>query len=53
LLYVESDYWDAFGPLIRSYRDKLVLAAHWSSGPCSDLDFCRRTFARACPELSS
>jgi predicted aldo/keto reductase-like oxidoreductase len=44
LLYVESDYWDAFGPLIRSYRDKLVLAAHWGSGPRYDLDFCRRTF---------
>ena len=45
LLYVENDYWDAFGPLFRAYRDRLVLAAHWGSGPRYDLDFCRRTFA--------
>ena len=45
LLYVESDYWDAFGPLFRAYRDKLVLTAHWGSGPRYDLDFCQRTFA--------
>ena len=44
LLYVEDDYWDTFGPVFRTYRDKLVLAAHWASGPCYDLDFCRRTF---------
>jgi predicted aldo/keto reductase-like oxidoreductase len=45
LLYVEADYWDTFGPLFRAYRDKLVLAAHWGSGPRYDLDFCQRTFA--------
>ena len=45
LLYLEPDYWDAYGRLFRAYRDKLVLAAHWGSGPEYDLDFCRRTFA--------
>jgi uncharacterized protein len=44
LLYVEEDYWAEFGPLYRAYRDRLTLAAHWSSGPVWDLDFCRRTF---------
>lgn len=44
LLYVEDDYWDAFGSLFRSYRDRLVLAAHWGSGPRYDLDYCRHTF---------
>ncbi len=45
LLYLMPDYWEAFGSLFRAYRSKLVLAAHWGSGPEYDLDFCRRTFA--------
>ena len=45
LLYVESDYWEEFGPVLRPYRDHLVLAVHWGSGPRFDLDFCQRTFA--------
>ncbi len=45
LLYVEADYWETFGPLFRTYRDRLVLAAHWGSGPRYDLDFCQHTFA--------
>ena len=45
LLYVETDYWDTFGPLYRAYRDKLILAAHWGGGPRYDLDFCQHTFA--------
>jgi hypothetical protein len=44
LLYVEEDYWAAFGSVYRARRDKLVAAAHWSSGPVWDLDYCRRTF---------
>jgi predicted aldo/keto reductase-like oxidoreductase len=44
LLYVEEDYWAAFGPVLRPHRKSLVLAAHWGSGPEYDLDFCRRTF---------
>ncbi len=45
LLYTEPDYWDEFGPLFRRYREKLVLAAHWGSGPCYDMDYCQHTFA--------
>jgi predicted aldo/keto reductase-like oxidoreductase len=45
LLYVEPEYWDTFGPVYRAYRDHLVLAVHWSSGPRYDLDYCRETFA--------
>jgi hypothetical protein len=45
LLYVEPEYWEDFGSILRPYRDRLVLAAHWGSGPCYALDFCQRTFA--------
>ncbi|UCC65427.1 MAG: aldo/keto reductase [Anaerolineae bacterium] len=44
LLYVEPEYWADFGPVLRPYRNKLVLAAHWGSGPRFDLDYCQRTF---------
>jgi predicted aldo/keto reductase-like oxidoreductase len=44
LLYVEPEYWEEFGPVLRPHRDRLVLAAHWGSGPRYDLDFCRETF---------
>lgn len=44
LLYVEPEYWEEFGPILRPYRDRLVLAAHWGSGDCCELDFCQRTF---------
>jgi predicted aldo/keto reductase-like oxidoreductase len=53
LLYVETDYWDAFGPVFRTYRDKLVLAAHWGSGPRYDLDFCTSTFANILASVSN
>jgi predicted aldo/keto reductase-like oxidoreductase len=45
LLYVETEYWEAFGSLYRKYRDGLVLAAHWGSGPRYDLEYCQSTFA--------
>ena len=44
LLYIEPDYWEAFGPVYRAYRDHLVLAGHWGSGPRYDLDYCQSTF---------
>jgi predicted aldo/keto reductase-like oxidoreductase len=44
LLYVETDYWEAFGPLYRKFRDHLVLGAHWGAGQRYDLDYCRSTF---------
>jgi predicted aldo/keto reductase-like oxidoreductase len=40
---VDASFWDSIGPVLRSYRDKLVLAAHW--GPSDlyrDLDDCQR-----------
>ena len=45
LLHIRPDYWDLFGPVLRLYRDKLVLAAHWGGGPRYDMDYCQRTFA--------
>jgi predicted aldo/keto reductase-like oxidoreductase len=53
LLYVEADYWEKFGPLFRSYRDGLVLAAHWGSGPTYDLDFCQRTFGNMLSQVGN
>ena len=44
LLYVEPEYWEEFGPVYRRYRDHLVLAAHWGSGPRYDLEYCQSTF---------
>ena len=44
LLYVEPEYWESYGPILRPFREQLVLAAHWGSGPVYDLDFCQRTF---------
>ncbi|NIV40484.1 MAG: hypothetical protein GWN58_67115, partial [Anaerolineae bacterium] len=44
LLYVEPEYWEEFGSLYRKYRDHLVLAAHWASGPRYDLEYCQSTF---------
>jgi hypothetical protein len=41
---VEEDYWAEFGSLYCAYCDKLILAAHRSSGPAWDLDYCTRTF---------
>ena len=28
----DAEFWTSFGPVLRRYRDKLVLAAHWGSG---------------------
>jgi predicted aldo/keto reductase-like oxidoreductase len=44
LLYVEPDYWEQFGSVYRAYRDRLVVAAHWGSGPCHELAFSQRCF---------
>jgi predicted aldo/keto reductase-like oxidoreductase len=44
LLYVEAEYWEGFGSVYRSYRDKLVVAPHWGSGPCHELEFSRNCF---------
>jgi|GEM_PF-1052223 len=44
LLYVEPDYWDAFGSLFRKHRDDLVLAVHWGGGQRYDIEYCQDTF---------
>ena len=44
LLYVQPDYWDAFGSLFRKHRDDLVLAVHWGSGERYDIEYCQSTF---------
>ncbi len=53
LLYIEPDYWDTYGPLFRTYRDKLALAVHWGGGPRYDLDYCQRTFADVLSRLGN
>ena len=45
LLYVEPDYWEAFGPVLRPHREQLVLAAHWGGGSEYGIEYCKRTFA--------
>ena len=40
----DSGFWEHFGPALRPYRDKLVLAAHWGSGPRWEMDYCVRCF---------
>ena len=44
LLYIEPDYWEEFGPVLRPYREELILAAHWGGGPRYDLEYCQSTF---------
>ena len=44
LLYVEPDYWDAFGSLFRKHCDDLVLAVHWGAGERYDTEYCLSTF---------
>jgi len=39
--------WNGLGPLIREYREKLVLSCHWGIGYLYDLDSCKRTFPEA------
>jgi len=44
LLYIEPEYWENFRPILRPYRNKLVLAVHWGSGPRYDFSYCKDTF---------
>ncbi len=44
LLYIEPEYWEAFGSILRPYRQDLVVAAHWGGGVEYGVDYCRRTF---------
>lgn len=38
LLYTGADYWNAFGPILRPYREHMVLAAHWGTGVDAPVD---------------
>jgi predicted aldo/keto reductase-like oxidoreductase len=40
----DAGFWENFGPALRPYRDKLILAAHWGAGPRYDMDYCQRCF---------
>jgi len=53
LLYVEPDYWEDFAPVLRPYRDRFVLAAHWGSGRRYDLDYCRETFSNVLSKVGN
>jgi len=49
LLYADpkganAEFWTSFGPVLRRYREKLVLAAHWGSGGDEGVDHCQRCF---------
>jgi predicted aldo/keto reductase-like oxidoreductase len=53
LLYNGPRFWNDFGPMIRKYRAKVILAAHWGSGEVQgqhsnvrDQETCRRFFDR-------
>jgi len=41
----DADFWDNFGPVFRTYRDRLILAVNWGE-PIRyfDLDYCQRCF---------
>ncbi len=44
LLYIRPDYWETYGVVYRSHRDRLVAAAHWGDGQRYDLDYCQACF---------
>jgi predicted aldo/keto reductase-like oxidoreductase len=45
--------WNGLGPLLKKYRDKLVLAAHWGIGYRYDLPYCRETFPEALAQVGN
>jgi predicted aldo/keto reductase-like oxidoreductase len=44
LLYIEPEYWEMMGPILRPYRDHLVLGAHWGGAVEYDMPMCVSTF---------
>ena len=40
----DAEFWASFGPVLRHYRDKLVVAAHWGSGGDQSVEYCQRCF---------
>jgi predicted aldo/keto reductase-like oxidoreductase len=53
LLYIDPDYWAAYGPVLRPYRKDLILAAHWGGGAEYELDYCKRTFENVLREVGN
>jgi predicted aldo/keto reductase-like oxidoreductase len=49
LLYIDvrgsdSGFWEHFGPALRAHRERLILQAHWGSGPRWDMGYCEQCF---------
>jgi predicted aldo/keto reductase-like oxidoreductase len=40
----DAEFWTNFGPVLRRYRDRLVVAAHWGSGVDQGVECCQRYF---------
>lgn len=58
LLYIDvhgsdSGFWEHFGPALRTYRDRLILQAHWGSGPRWDMDYCERCFEEVLAQVGN
>jgi predicted aldo/keto reductase-like oxidoreductase len=53
LLYVDADYWEAFGPVFRPYRERFVVAAHWGGGDFMDVDASQRCFDNVLAQLGN
>lgn len=53
LLYVDEDYWDAFGPVFRPYREEFVAAAHWGGGADWSVDKSQRAFDNILVQLGN
>lgn len=44
LVWTHAEFWDPFGPALRRYRDKFVLAVHWSYNDRFELEWAQRHF---------
>jgi len=49
----DAEFWTSFGPVLRRYRDRLVLAAHWGSGGDQGVEHCRRCFDDLLAEIGN
>jgi predicted aldo/keto reductase-like oxidoreductase len=53
LLYVGADYWEAFGPVFRPFRERFVVAAHWGGGADWSVDRSQRAFDNVLAQLGN
>ena len=49
----DAEFWTSFGPVLRRYRDRLVVAAHWGSGSDQTVDHCQRCFDDLLAEIGN